>query len=65
MTPDRALTVKQAAEVLGISYWTLYNMRARREGPPYTKIGGKVVYRERDLFRYIESKKTDPEKETA
>lgn len=63
MTPDKALTAKEAALILGIALGTLYNMRQRRQGPPFSKIGGKIVYRERDVLRYIAKHTTDPERQ--
>jgi hypothetical protein len=41
---------------------TLRNMRARREGPPYIKVGRRSVrYRENDLESYLNGRRIDPE----
>ncbi|NGZ05128.1 MAG: helix-turn-helix domain-containing protein [Magnetococcales bacterium] len=36
----------------GISHRTLERWRSLGEGPPYLKIGGRVVYRQDDIERY-------------
>jgi len=37
------LRVPQAAEYIGLSQSTLAKMRLRGDGPPYLKLGGKIV----------------------
>ena len=37
------MRVPQAAEYLGLSQSTLAKMRLRGDGPPYLKLGGKIV----------------------
>ncbi|MFP8964167.1 helix-turn-helix domain-containing protein [Streptomyces nanhaiensis] len=49
------LTVKDAAEYLGLSPHTLYVWRHRRQGPPSFRMGrrGRVVYRRDALETWI------------
>jgi hypothetical protein len=43
------LDERQAAQVLGLAVQSLRNRRCKRQGPPYVKIGGRVVYLLADL----------------
>lgn len=55
---DRALTVKQAAEYLGIGVETLYNWRAKRFGPPSYALNSRhIIYRQKELDRWLEARK--------
>jgi hypothetical protein len=42
----------ELAERWNIKPHTLENMRWRKVGPPYIKIGGKVMYRREDIEVY-------------
>ena len=55
------LNAVEAAEFLGLSVQTLANWRHRRTGPPYIKIGGRIVYRWPDLNEFLEKYRIDPE----
>jgi predicted DNA-binding transcriptional regulator AlpA len=58
----RLMDEKEVAEKLGFKVQTLRNMRARREGPPYIKVGRRSVrYRENDLESYLNGRRIDPE----
>lgn len=46
------LTMKEAAEYLGISYW-LINQLAKRKQIPYSKVGGKFLFRVKALDEYL------------
>jgi hypothetical protein len=48
----RHLNQNQLAERLNISPRTLERWRWLGEGPPFLKIGGRVVYRLQDIERY-------------
>jgi excisionase family DNA binding protein len=50
---DKLFIVPEAAEFLRISVSTLERFRQTGEGPPYVKLGGRVLYREQDLEEYI------------
>jgi hypothetical protein len=51
----------KAAEFLGVKVQTLRNWRHVRKGPPYLKIGSRVLYLENDLYEYRNSKRIVPE----
>ena len=48
------LTMKEAAEYLGISYWLL-NQLVRRRQIPCSKVGGKFLFRVQVLEEYLRS----------
>ena len=52
------LTMKEAAEYLGISYW-LINQLVRRKEIPCTKVGGKFLFRVQVLDEYLSSKEQE------
>ena len=49
------LTMKEAAEYLGISYW-LINQLVRRKEIPCSKVGGKFLFRVQVLDEYLSTK---------
>ncbi|MFI1677418.1 helix-turn-helix domain-containing protein [Streptomyces sp. NPDC020607] len=53
--PAAFLTVKDAADYLGLSPHTLYVWRHRRQGPPSFRMGprGRVMYRREALDAWI------------
>lgn len=62
-TADRLMTTNEAAPMLGYAPRTLMRWRVERGGPPFVRIGGRVVrYRESDLVAWIAAQQTvDPE----
>lgn len=52
------LTMKEAAEYLGISYW-LINQLVRRKEIPCSKVGGKFLFRVQVLDEYLTSKEQE------
>ena len=46
------LTMKEAAEYLGISYW-LINQLVRQKQIPCSKVGGKYLFRVQVLDEYL------------
>ena len=52
------LTMKEAAEYLGISYW-LINQLVRRKEIPCSKVGGKLLFRVQVLDEYLSSKEQE------
>ena len=52
------LTMKEAAEYLGISYW-LINQLVRRKEVPCSKVGGKFLFRVQVLDEYLSSKEQE------
>ena len=49
------LTMKEAAEYLGISYW-LINQLVKRKQIPCSKVGGKFLFRVKALEEYLSEK---------
>ena len=52
------LTMKEAAEYLGISYW-LINQLVRRKEIPCSRVGGKFLFRIQVLDEYLSSKEQE------
>ncbi len=48
------LTPKQVEEFFGLSKKWLANMRWQKRGIPYRKVGGKILYRKKDVEEFIE-----------
>ena len=49
------LTMKEASEYLGISYW-LINQLVKRKQIPFSKVGGKFLFRIKALDDYLKKK---------
>ncbi len=52
------LTMKEAAEYLGISYW-LINQLVRKKQIPCSKVGGKFLFRVQALDEYLSNKEQE------
>lgn len=52
------LTMKEAAEYLGVSYW-LINQLVRRKQIPCSKVGGKFLFRVQALDGYLSNKEQE------
>lgn len=52
------LTMKEASEYLGISYW-LINQLVRRKEIPYSKVGGRYLFRVQVLEEYLSTKEKE------
>ena len=48
------LTMKEASEYLGVSYW-LVNQLVRRKQIPCSKVGGKYLFRVQALDEYLKN----------
>ena len=59
---DPFLTIDEAAQVLRVSRRTLDNYRYRKQGPPYRRHGGRIVYRLSDLLAWSEQRRTRHQK---
>jgi predicted DNA-binding transcriptional regulator AlpA len=55
--PGRKLSVQEAAHFLGLSVSTLNKLRLTGAGPPYMKLGRRVLYDLRDLEEWAASRK--------
>jgi predicted DNA-binding transcriptional regulator AlpA len=51
--PTVLLDTNATAKRLGIKVPTLAKTRLRGDGPPYIRIGGKVLYDEKDVEAFI------------
>ena len=49
------LTMREAADYLGISYW-LINQLVKKKQIPYSKVGGKFLFRVKALEEYLSEK---------
>lgn len=49
------LTMREAADYLGISYW-LINQLVKKKQIPYSKVGGKFLFRVKALDEYLYEK---------
>jgi len=56
--PVTVMTVKQAAEYLGLAVSTLNKWRCHGGGPAFIKMGRAVRYKQADLESYISVHKT-------
>ena len=52
------LTMREAADYLGISYW-LINQLIRQKQIPCSKVGGKYLFRVQVLDEYLNKKEQD------
>ena len=57
----KLLDETQSAEKLGLSRQTLANWRCMRKGPPYTRLGSRILYDEDDLEKFARGRRVDPE----
>ncbi|SHF31404.1 DNA binding domain-containing protein, excisionase family, partial [Desulfofundulus australicus DSM 11792] len=48
------MTAKEAAEILGVSEWTVYDL-ARRQMVPHVKIGRRVLFRRTSILAWLEA----------
>lgn len=53
----RYLNTSQAADYLGMSPTTLNRMRVTGEGPPYSKVGRRVIYDISELDAWVARRK--------
>lgn len=52
-----ALSTEEVAELFGLNAESLASQRARRQGPPYTKVGSKVLYRPQAVRDYLDARR--------
>ena len=53
---DLLFTTYQAAERMGLARATLAKLRVIGGGPPFRKLGARVLYAERDLAAWLDSR---------
>jgi len=47
------LSPRELGHVLGLSEVVLSELRRKGEGPPFTKLGGRVIYRADDVEKWL------------
>ncbi len=52
------LTMREAAEYLGVSYW-LVNQLVRRKQIPCARVGGRVLFRVQALDEYLNTREQE------
>jgi hypothetical protein len=57
MSLPTLLTESQLAEFRRVTKQTLRNERLRGDGPPYLKVGGRVLYSEEDIAAWLATKR--------
>ena len=55
--PRPLLDIHQLAELLGVSEWTLYEWRNRRQGPPAIKVGRLLRWRLTDVETWLDQRR--------
>lgn len=56
-------TTPEAAAYLRKSPRTLIRWRNQRVGPAWTKVGGTIIYQEKDLDAYLDAHRVEPVRE--
>ena len=59
-TAPRYLSTERAAQLLGVAPATLLKWRSRRRGPPFVKLGRRVVYNESVLRAWADAHAVTP-----
>jgi predicted DNA-binding transcriptional regulator AlpA len=54
------LNTQEAAHYIGLTEYALIGWRYKRTGPPYIKIGRRIMYRRSDLNDFLEQRRIDP-----
>lgn len=58
---QQTITSRQAAEILNRSPVTLERWRRLRQGPPFLRVCGRVLYRSDDIARWLDKQVQEPE----
>ena len=53
---EKLLDPKAVAHIVGLAPATLAKRRVNGDGPPFIKLGARVLYPERELYEWIEAK---------
>lgn len=60
MATQENLLPEEAAEYLRVTTRTLIRWRNRRVGPPWLRVGGRVLYRRCDLDTWLGEQRCEP-----
>jgi hypothetical protein len=55
-TDNPFLTIKETAQLLRVKPRTLDNLRWRKEGPPWHRHGGRIVYHRHEVMTWSEQR---------
>ena len=61
MIMERVMSSREAAEMIGVTEGTLMNWRSAGKGPVFVKYGRRVVYRPKDVERWLDARTINPE----
>lgn len=56
----RLLGTDEAAPIVGVSAQTLHDWRQADKGPPYLRVGRKIVYLREDLDAWLAARRVVP-----
>jgi excisionase family DNA binding protein len=54
------LTTSGVAKLLGVSSRTVEGWRLKSQGPPYTRLGGRIVYSRAEVNRWLDGRTVKP-----
>ncbi|MEM4406875.1 MAG: helix-turn-helix domain-containing protein [Candidatus Methanomethylicaceae archaeon] len=57
---EKYITEKELSEIISIAPQTLRNWRHQGYGPPYIKVGRRVLYKLSDVIRFMDENKRVP-----
>lgn len=60
-TTQQTITACDAAKLLNRSPITLERWRRLRQGPPFLRVMGRVLYRADDITSWLDSQRQEPE----
>ncbi|MBW1824535.1 MAG: helix-turn-helix domain-containing protein [Deltaproteobacteria bacterium] len=59
-TDERFVSENEVARITGLSVQTLRNNRFKHRGIPYHKVGRRVLYKIKDVYKYLEGHRIKP-----
>lgn len=57
--PQNLINTAEAAKLLGISAIGLFRRRKDKVGPPYYRVGNKVLYSKEEILKFLEKTKVE------
>jgi hypothetical protein len=60
-TTQQTITSREAAEMLNRSPVSLERWRRLRQGPPYLRVMGRVLYKAEDIASWLDAQRQEPE----
>lgn len=59
-TTQQTITPREAAKMLNRSPVSLERWRRLRQGPPYLRVMGRVLYKAEDITRWLDAQRQQP-----